>query len=314
MNELITRLEASIKAGRAMHAYLFTGVDPDLTERAAKTAAALILYSGRDTERLKNDPDYMEFEGAVSVGDFRDRIRPEIYRETYGKNGRAVLLRSAHLLSEAVQNAMLKVLEEPPENTYFLLTGNEYGILPTIRSRCMILRCSAPDTSEIVPLLTERGASREEAYQYAVWGGCITARALRLYDDKEFRELRSSVISAFISSLSGAPDLKWSKVKRDKADLADANEMLLLASHDMLMILCGNEPEFCPDKAAELKKICSRFTIGEIGCIINRLTENAQRLATNSSGSAAFDRLFAELGALGIKKARQSGKKKELYR
>ena len=93
-----------------MHAYLLTGNDPDMTDSAARRAASLMLYSGDDTERLKIDPDYMEYSGNISISEFRDVIRPEIYRETYSKAGRIVVFRQANLLSQMVQNAMLKVL------------------------------------------------------------------------------------------------------------------------------------------------------------------------------------------------------------
>ncbi|MBO4562232.1 MAG: hypothetical protein J5772_01315 [Clostridia bacterium] len=300
MNELINKLDTAILSGRALHAYLLTGTDPDMTDAAARNAAALILYARRDTDRLANDPDYMEYGGAVSISDFRDIIRPEIYRETYGKRGRVVVFRLANLLSPMVQNAMLKVLEEPPENTYFLLTGNEYGILPTIRSRCMIIRCGVTEQSEIVALLVEKGASYEEAAKYASMSGGITARAIRLYEDEGFRELREGAVAAFISALRAAPDYKWTKLKRERTDWMEANEMLLLLCHDLMRLSCGMSEEYCPDLRNELKKMSSTFTIGEIGCIIDKLKDNALRLSTNASGGAAFDRLFSELGEIGL--------------
>lgn len=305
MNELQERLENSILAGRALHAYLFSGVDPDMTAGAARRAASLIHYARKDLSRLANDPDHFEYEGTVSVSDFRDVIRPEIYRETFGKNGRTVIFKNAHLLSQMVQNAMLKVLEEPPERTHFILTGNEYGILPTIRSRCMIIRFPASDVEEVKHTLMAEGASEEEAERYAYMSGGIAARARALYSDEGFRELRSSVISAFLAAMAGAPDLARTKVKRDKAEFSECGEILLLAAHDMLLLKCGLEAEYCRDRASELAKASSRFTIGEISSIIDRLRDNAERLASNASGASAFDRLYAEIGALGLKARRR---------
>ena len=297
MNDTLKRFEESIIAGRTLHSYLLTGNDPDMTDTAARTAAALMLKGVRDTSGLRDDPDYMEYEGSISIGEFREVIRPEIYRETYGKNGRVVLMLQADRLTPIVQNAMLKVLEEPPENTHFILTGNEYGLLPTIRSRCMVIRCAGRDLRSIEAELVGRGASTREAKEFAAMSGGVTARAIRLYEDAAFRELRKTCIEAFYKALRGAPDFRWTKQKRDRKDLSEANEMLLLVCHDMLRSACGMEPEYCPDHAEVIKKSSSYFTIGQIGCIIDKLTENAQRLSTNASGGAAFDRLFAELAA-----------------
>ncbi len=302
MNEMIKRLEASIIEGRALHAYLLAGTDPDTTDGEARTLASLMLYGKKDAARLINDPDYLEYSGSVTIGEFRDTARPEIYRETYGRMGRVVVFLSANMLSPIVQNAMLKVLEEPPENTHFILTGNEYGILPTIRSRCMIVRCPAQDPGEAEFTLMEHGASEREARKYAVMSGGVTARALRLYEDEGFRTLREEAVAAFLSALDGAPDLKWSRTKRDRGDFMEANEMLLLVCHDMLRIKCGSPAEYNPDIAEKLKKSCSRFTIGEIGCIIDKLTDNAERLGTNAGGGACFDRLLAGVALIGAKR------------
>ena len=301
MNELLKKLEGSILAGRAMHAYLITGVDPETTDNAARTAASLMLYGRRDLATLTNDPDYMEYEGSVAMGDFRGVIRPEIYRETFGRNGRVVVFRNASLLSRMVQNAMLKVLEEPPENTRFILTGNEYGVLPTIRSRCMILRCPASDPSEIAAVLVERGASRAEAERYAAMSGGVSARAIRLYESEDARKLRDGAVSAFIAAMNGAPDFKWTKTKRERTEYLEANELMLLALRDLLHISCGLPAESFADRASELKRLCSRYGIRELCLVADALTENAERLSTNAPGGASFDRLFAVTAAIGNK-------------
>lgn len=298
MNGLEERLESSILAGRAMHAYLITGPDRSITDGLARRAAALMLFGEARTEKLSEDPDYFEYDGSVSIGDFRGVIRPEIYRETFGKNGRVVVFLNAGLLSEMVQNAMLKVLEEPPEKTHFILTGSEYGVLPTIRSRCMVIRCPVPDASAIAAKLAELGADRDEAKVYAAMSGGSAERAERLYVSDEERKLRSGVLTAFIAALKGAPDFKWTKVKRDRTDYIEANELLFLAAHDMLLIKCGLSPEFAPDVAQELKKVCSGLTIGQISGIIDELTECAERLSSNAPGGAAFDRFFAYAASL----------------
>ena len=54
---------------------------------------------------------------------------------------RAVLIEDAHLLNPASANALLKVLEDPPEKTYFFLTTvGSRSVLPTIRSRSQLVR------------------------------------------------------------------------------------------------------------------------------------------------------------------------------
>ena len=301
MSWLLKKLESAIVSGRAMHAYLLSGADPALTDGAARSCAALMLFGTKDVELLPDDPDYMEYSGSVAIGDFRDTIRPEIYRETYGRAGRVVVFLSADQLSPMVQNAMLKVLEEPPENTRFILTGNEYGILPTIRSRCTVIRCAAPDISEIKSALLELGAGDSEAERFSRQSGGSVTRAKRLYESEDARKLRESALGALLAAMNAVPDLKWTKVKREKADFIEANELMLLACHDMLLIKCGLPAECFPDRAEELKKAASRFTLGGISCIVDELTENAERLASPAPAGAAFDRLFVRVAEISKK-------------
>lgn len=303
MSDLIEKLEYSVAAGRARHAYLLAGTDTAKTDATAKALASLLLFGSRNTARLFDEPDYTELDGSISIAQFRDEIQPEIYRETYGKSCRVVYFKSSHLLSQMVQNAMLKVLEEPPAGTYFILTGNEHGILPTIRSRCTVVRCPGSSAREIAEALISRGASREDAERYAAMSGHDTGRALRLCRDEQYRAMRAELYPAFIASLSGTPDFKYSRKKRERNDWSESAELLLLFAHDMLASACGFEPEYCKDFASEIKKLSLHFTIGEIGCIIDKITEAAMRTATNAGGGAVFDRLFAEAAEVSLKAA-----------
>ena len=61
--------------------------------------------------------------------------------------GQSVILKDAHNLTDEAQNALLKTLEEPPENVHIvLLAQNIDFLLPTITSRCQIIELPTPDT------------------------------------------------------------------------------------------------------------------------------------------------------------------------
>lgn len=70
---------------------------------------------------------------------------------------RVVILRHAHKLGTAAQNALLKVLEEPPRYAFFILTSERPGeVLETIRSRCTRYQLAPPplpDQHELLPLI-----------------------------------------------------------------------------------------------------------------------------------------------------------------
>ena len=66
-------------------------------------------------------------------------VRRAIYDTSLSAAGRVVLVYGAEKLNAASANAMLKVIEEPPENVLFVFTAvSEAAVLPTIRSRCSV--------------------------------------------------------------------------------------------------------------------------------------------------------------------------------
>ncbi len=77
---------------------------------------------------------------------------------------RVFLIRHAHNMNASAQNALLKLLEEPPEYEFFILmTENAGAILPTILSRCTRFALSPLDTRTVEGLLRRRFPDRTEA-------------------------------------------------------------------------------------------------------------------------------------------------------
>jgi len=70
--------------------------------------------------------------------------------QTSPRLSRLVWIEEANLLTIPAQNALLKLLEEPPTNTRFYLTcASSSSLLPTIRSRCHILHLTAKDVPDL---------------------------------------------------------------------------------------------------------------------------------------------------------------------
>lgn len=76
----------------------------------------------------------------ITVGQVRE-LRQEVFVLPNEARGKVFLIREADTMNGSAQNALLKVLEEPPSYASFLLLGQNPGaFLPTIRSRCQELR------------------------------------------------------------------------------------------------------------------------------------------------------------------------------
>ena len=86
----------------------------------------------------KIDISIIESEKAVGIAQVRD-FQKKIYLKPYKSEKKAVVLNAQNGLTTEAQNALLKVLEEPPVNTIIIiLAGSIESILPTIISRCKI--------------------------------------------------------------------------------------------------------------------------------------------------------------------------------
>ena len=80
------------------------------------------------------------------------------------KGKRIVLIEPADALNQAASNALLKILEEPPENTLFILvTSQAQKLIATIRSRCQLLDFRGPSLEEAREFLTFEKITYDES-------------------------------------------------------------------------------------------------------------------------------------------------------
>lgn len=94
---------------------------------------------------------------------------------------RVVIVDAADDLNRNAANAILKELEEPPANTVIMLIAHQpSGLLPTIRSRCRELRCSALSADDLHSALAQAGHPISNADSLAALAGGSAGDAIRL--------------------------------------------------------------------------------------------------------------------------------------
>lgn len=150
-------LRRSIGRGRISHFYLISGPDGAGKRTLAKLLAAAILCQGSDRPcgscpacrkvLGSGHPDYITVDDpekkTVPV-DLIRQARADIYIQPNEADRKIYLFPRAHDMGVPGQNALLKVLEEPPAyGVFILLTSNPQMLLPTIRSRCTELALTA---------------------------------------------------------------------------------------------------------------------------------------------------------------------------
>ena len=95
-------------------------------------------------------------------------MRSEIFNTSLSAEGRAVLLYHVERMNEESANALLKVMEEPPEGVLFLLTADSLaGVLPTIRSRCISFAVAPVSPADCARYCTAQGVDSKDAALYS---------------------------------------------------------------------------------------------------------------------------------------------------
>ena len=126
---------------------------------------------------------------AIEVDQAREAV-DYVQLSTYRAGFRVVLVNPADSLNLAAANALLKVLEEPPLNTVFVLVSDQpRRLLPTIRSRCTRLDIGLPPVDQAAQWLAGQGV--DDALKLLALSGGTPLDAQRWADSSELDERRS---------------------------------------------------------------------------------------------------------------------------
>jgi DNA polymerase-3 subunit delta' len=175
---------------------------------------------------------------------------------------RVVIISNAELMNEASQNALLKNLEEPPEDTYFILTTNNINALrETIRSRCQEFQFAPLSEQEIEKILQHYfGKTVEEAQISSRIAEGSYLRALELLEtditfflDKTISILRFGLAGKYYSCLKEINDI----VTKEEKDF----QLLLSFIIYWLYELNLSRDQFTPYYFVNHKETLEKFNI-----------------------------------------------------
>lgn len=208
------------------HAYLFAGSSGVGKKTAARAFACAILCQddgcggcevcARVGRGAHPDVHMIEPLGAASyvISQVRELIRDIELTPIEGPNKIYVLSHAESLNPEAA-NALLKSLEEPPEDVVFVLLADSVeSVLPTIASRCQIVRFERIPHGTAVDLVVERaGVDRDAAVAALAGAGGILPRAVELLRSPSRVATRESVLGMLkdLAVMDGADVLAATK-------------------------------------------------------------------------------------------------------
>ncbi len=193
---------------RPHHAYLLAGPEGGGKQLAARAFAAALLCDRGGCGECRactlaleeHHPNLfvVEPEGRdIHVETVREEIWHYAYRTAPEPGRKVFVLREADRLNPAAADALLKVLEEPPADSVFLLLSARPHELPeTVVSRCHVVSFRPLSEDFIVSALTEAGVSPERAALAARLSGGNLGRARRLVTEEEGLAFRDQAVEA----------------------------------------------------------------------------------------------------------------------
>ncbi|WP_426181256.1 DNA polymerase III subunit delta' [Microbacterium sp. TWP3-1-2b2] len=190
------------------HAWLITGPPGSGRSTLAYAfAAALIADSPEDEHTMRQvlagtHPDVTALRTdkvIITIKEARSLVERSYFAPSAGRY-RVIVVEDADRMVERTSNVLLKALEEPPENTVWILCApSEADLLPTIRSRVRPLRLREPDVDDVTRLIVQRtGADEVTAEQAARHSQRHIGMAQRLATDDAARHRRDTTLRSVL--------------------------------------------------------------------------------------------------------------------
>ena len=303
----------SVRSGKTSHSYIFEGI-PGCGRR--KTALALIqalfctavdddacgvcascrkIAGGNhgDIHFIEPLPDKRD----ISIEQLRD-LQRELSLRPYEGPRKACIMEPAERMSVNAANSLLKTLEEPPGNALIiLLTGNADMLLPTIRSRCQVVRF-APLPPEHVKLLLERnGMEGASAALLAQMADGSMQRALELDDDELAvrRELLLKHLSAIdlgrIASVFDASE----ELAGNRDEALETLDMLLSFYRDVIHLTAGCGEIINTAIRPALETLARGLSLDRALQVASDVMETRRAVQRNANVKLALDHLFMKM-------------------
>jgi len=308
----VDMLKKHIVHGTTRHAYLFSG-PPGLGRRtlALRFAQALncptpveagipcrVCRDCKQIESMKHaDLTIVQSDsegGILKVDQIREARRTLILKPYMSKYRVALFLRF-HEANDNAANALLKTLEEAPSYAVLILTAdNPEQLLPTIVSRCEVLRLRPLRVEEVQRELQNRGLENSRAKLMAHISGGRMGYALRLIENDTLLEKREERLNDLLTLLPASRVEKFAyadKLSKDKDLMRQTISFWLSYWRDVMLRTAQAEtPLVNVDRNVEIEDLAGRMDLSASRRVVSGLEEALEKMERNVN-----PRLLAEV-------------------
>jgi DNA polymerase-3 subunit delta' len=313
----VDMLKKHVADGTTRHAYLFAG-PPGLGRRtlALRFAQALNCETPReagipcgecrDCKQIAAmqhaDLTIIQAEsegGTLKVDQIRESRRSLTLKPYQAKYRVALFLRFQEANDNAA-NALLKTLEEAPSYAVLILTAdNPEQLLPTIVSRCEVLRLRPLKLEEVQKALEGRGIESDRAKLVAHISGGRFGYALRMLENESVLEQREERLNDLQGLISASRLEKFAyadKLARDKESMRQVVLIWLSYWRDVMLRSAQAEtPLVNVDRNLEIEDLAGRLDLSAARTVVSGLEDVLEKMEKNVNSKLLAEVLLLDL-------------------
>lgn len=285
------------------HAYILTGETGMGRKTLAEAFAMSLLCESDQPEPCEkchsciqfmtgNHPDMVYVKhskpNSIGVDDVREQVINDVGIRPYNNGYKVYLIDEAEKLTVQAQNALLKTIEEPPSYAVILLiTNNADAFLPTILSRCVVLKLKPLYDQVIEEYLTKNlMVDQKQAKIYTAFARGNLGRAISLASSDSFMNMEET-ITRFLKAL---PEMsivemleKLKMMRDDNMNMDDCLDFMSLWYRDVLLFKATQDMNLIifKDEYRYIKEISDKSSFPGLDTVIQAIDKAKTRLHAN---------------------------------
>ena len=312
--DILKYISSAVENNRVSHAYILNGERGSGKKMLANLFAMTLSCETGDNEpcgkchsckqaESGNHPDIIrvthEKPNSISVDDIRTQVNNTVDIKPYQGPYKVYIIPQADMMTPQAQNAILKTIEEPPSYAVFLLlTENAETLLPTINSRCVMLKLrNIKDTLIKKYLMENLEIPDYKADMCTAFAQGNMGRAIMLANSDHFNEIREEAVQLLkhISEMELNEIVAAVKnISVYKLEITDYLDIIMIWYRDVLLYKATKEIDkvVFKDQLQSIKEQARKSSYEGIELILESLEKAKARLKANVNFDLVMELLF----------------------
>ena len=312
--DILKYISSAVENNRVSHAYILNGERGSGKKMLANLFAMTLVCETGDNEpcgkchsckqaESGNHPDIIrvthEKPNSISVDDIRTQVNNTVDIKPYQGPYKVYIIPQADMMTPQAQNAILKTIEEPPSYAVFLLlTENAETLLPTINSRCVMLKLrNIKDTLIKKYLMENLEIPDYKADMCTAFAQGNMGRAIMLANSDHFNEIREEAVQL----LKHINEMELNEIVAAvknisvyKLEITDYLDIIMIWYRDVLLYKATKEIDkvVFKDQLQSIKEQARKSSYEGIELILESLEKAKARLKANVNFDLVMELLF----------------------